>query len=56
MDGDFPIRFFMQGFMRQTGKIVCRFFVPAADGDGVHTGAKMEKRRGRQGTGSFPGE
>jgi len=26
------------------------------DGDGVQTGAKMEKRRGRQGTGSFPGE
>ena len=25
-------------------------------GDSVYTGGKMEKRRGRQGAGSFPGE
>ncbi len=46
----------MQGFMWRTDIKVCLFSFRQQDGDSVHTGAKMEKRRGRQGTGSFPGE
>ena len=56
LDGNFPIRFLNAGLHAADRKDCLSFLFRQQGGSGVHAGLKMEKRRGLQGTGSFPGE
>ena len=55
-DGNIPIRIFlMQGFMRQTEKIGCRFFVLAAGRRRCSNRGKNGKKERTAGNRQFPG-